>query len=85
MGAGGQAVTGLVVCHHSHVVDVTAPQAVQEAAGAAGVAADRGSLVRHSLDRVGAGASGRAPHHLSTAHVVVQRHIHRDTGLCRGR
>lgn len=70
------------MCSYSDVVDLTAPQAIQEAAGVGGVTGDRRGLVSHSLYRVEAGTTCRSPHHLAGAHIVVDREICGNTGLC---
>lgn len=72
-----------IVCHHSHVVYLTTHQAIQEAAGVGGVTGDCQALVSHSLDRVKPGTSPSPPHHLGSAHIVMDREIHGGTRLWR--
>lgn len=69
------------MCHHSDIVDLTALQAVQGAAGGRSVTGDRQALISHSLDRVRSGTFCCPPHHLCSAHVVVDGQIHGHTGL----
>ena len=83
MGVRDQTVTAKVVCRHGHIVNLTALQAVQEAAGVVGVTGGRWALISHSLDRVRCGTFCCPPHHLGSAHVVVDGQIHGNTGLWR--
>ena len=73
------------MCHHSDIVDLTALQAIQRAAGVRGVTGDRQALIGHSLDRVRCGTFCCPPHHLGSAHVVADGQIHGDTGLWKDR